>query len=208
MLLDITRPVHETMALYPDNPAVEFELVRDASAGGSALTRITLGSHTGTHIDAPSHIVAGAQGTGLYDLEQMNGPAVVVAVSDVAGTITAVDIPETVSSGVERVLLKTSNSAGDRDVFDPDFVAFDESAAQTFVERGVRLVGIDALSVKRRGVQDRVHQILLDAGIVILEGLWLADVLPGQYELLCLPLRVDLDGAPARAVLRTLTRDE
>lgn len=200
MLIDITRPIEEAMAIYPGNPAVVFKQVAEAdeSVGVSGLTEIRLGSHTGTHMDAPLHIRSGEPGIGVYELEQLCGPAEVVEVG-VENVIGAADLPATT---LERVLFKTSNSAGDMRVFDEDFVALDESAASELVARGVRLVGIDGLSIKKKGVKDKVHAILLDAGVVIVEGLWLAETTAGSYELWCLPLKVDLDGAPVRAVLK------
>ncbi|MBI1833229.1 MAG: cyclase family protein [Candidatus Andersenbacteria bacterium] len=186
------------MAIYPGNPAVVLEEAATASNTSSALTRITLGSHTGTHIDGLSHITKGAAGTGSYALEPFIGEAQVIAVD--AETITAAILPKT---AVERVLIKTKNSAVDINTFDPDFVALDESAAQELVNRGIKLIGIDGPSIKKKGVRDRTHAILLDAGIVIIESLWLNTVEIGSYELICLPLAVDLDGAPARVVLRS-----
>lgn len=196
--IDISQPISSGMVVYPGNPAVEMQRQREAKAGQTALTRLTLGSHTGTHIDAVSHVQAGAAGTGAYGLEQMVGEAQVVEV-EVREVISATDLPATSS---ERVLIKTRNSGQSQDVFDPTFVALDESAAEELVKRGVRLLGVDGPSVKKRGVQDRVHEILLEAGVIVLEGLRLTSVSPGTYELLCLPLPVDLDGAPVRAVLR------
>lgn len=199
-IIDITRPIHAGMALYPGNPGVVFEQVAKAAADSSALTKISLGSHTGTHIDAPSHIKAGADGTAAYDLEPMIGPAEVIELKlKDQKIILAEDLPEITA---ERVVIKTRNSDGDPNVFDPDFVALDESAAQRLVDSGVQLIGIDGPSIKKKGVRDRVHAILLDANVIVLEGLWLANVSPDTYELLCLPLAVDLDGAPARVVLR------
>lgn len=198
-LIDISMPIHPRMVIYPNNPGVAFEQVSEASETTNAITRMTLGTHTGTHLDAPRHVDARAPGVGAYSLEQLNGPAEVVDLTRLESVITAVDLPATTQ---ERLLLKTKNSNGDPNVFDENFVALDESAAQEIVRRGVRLVGLDALSIKKRGVRDRVHQILLSANVAILEGVWLARVDAGEYELLCLPLAVDLDGAPARAVLR------
>lgn len=197
-LIDISRPLSPGMVIYPGNPEVEMVRQREAGGGKSALTRITLGSHTGTHIDGLSHIQAGAAGTAAYGLEQLVGEAEVIEVS-VADVITAADLP--VMTG-GRILVKTRNSQASADIFDPTFVALDDSAAVELTRRGVRLVGIDGPSIKKRGVQDRVHEILLEAGVVVLEGLRLANVPAGRYELLCLPLPVDLDGAPVRAVLR------
>src|SRR5687768_5266388 len=143
MLLDITRPIHPEMAIYPNNPPVVFEQVEvaDAAAGVSGLTRISLGSHTGTHMDAPGHVRFGEPGTRVYDLEQLCGPVEVVEVG-AEEIITAKDLPATLR---ERVLLKTRNSEGDMNVFDENFVALDESAAHELVRRGIRLIGTDGL---------------------------------------------------------------
>lgn len=200
MLIDITRPIHPKMAIYPGNPAVEFTRVQEARDGQSALTKITIGSHTGTHIDAPSHIDPAGKGTDHYALDQLIGASEVIDLTAISDVITASDLPPTSS---DRVLIKTRNSSGDPNSFDPNFVALDESAAGELVKRGIKLVGLDALSIKKKGVKDRVHEILLSASVIILEGLWLSHVEPGSYELLCLPLSVvNLDGAPVRAVLR------
>ncbi|MEX1997744.1 MAG: cyclase family protein [Candidatus Andersenbacteria bacterium] len=199
--VDITRPINERLAIYPGNPPVHLTPHAQASATSSALTQIILGSHTGTHIDAPAHITPRGHGTAMYSLEQLCGRCVVIDLTATADTIVAADIPPVAG---ERVLFKTSNSAGSLEIFDPDFVALAESAAKELVARGVKLVGIDGPSVKKRGVRDTVHKMLLDAGIIIIEGLWLAEVEAGDYELLCLPLAVDLDGAPVRAVLTPL----
>lgn len=202
MIKDISRPIHPDMAIYPGNPAVEILQIQQATDNTSALTRITIGSHTGTHIDAPSHIDPLGKGVDSLTLESMIGKAQVADLSLLSSVISAADMPGT---SCERLLFKTKNSQEDRNRFDSEFVALDESAAEECVKRGIKLVGIDALSIKKKGIKDRVHAILLDAGIVILEGLWLADVSEGIYELLCLPLPLQsIDGAPVRAVLRTL----
>jgi len=189
------------MAIYPNNAGVIFEQIQRVEEGKNALSRITLGSHTGTHIDAPAHIHAEAAGALAYPLEQMNGACEVVDVSQLDNVITASDIPPT---RAERVLFKTRNSAGDSNEFADDFVALDDSAANELVRRGIKLVGLDALSIRKRGTKNRVHDTLLDNHVVILEGVWLAGARAGEYELLCLPLKIDLDGALARAVLREL----
>lgn len=198
MLIDISRPIHAGMAIYPNNPDVSLDVIQEAGTGKSGLTKISFGSHTGTHIDTPLHIKPNTNGAEQYDLDIFVGDAEVVEVS--ADTvITVADLPMTTSS---RVLFKTVNSQKDIDEFSPDFVALDESAAQELIHRGVKLIGIDALSIKKKGVQDKVHQLFLDAGVVIVEGLWLAYAAPGHYELMCLPLPIaHIDGVPARAAL-------
>lgn len=200
MLIDITRTIDPRMAIYPNNPEVAFQLVSEASKGRNALSRVSLGTHTGTHIDSPRHIHPPGAGTLIYPLDQLCGPCQVIAITPYASVITASDIPPTSS---ERIIFKTRNSQADPNVFDENFVALDDSAAEECVRRSIKLVGLDALSIRKRGTKNLVHETLIDAGICVLEGLWLADVAPGPYELLCLPIKWDLDGAPARAVLRT-----
>lgn len=199
--IDISRPIYSGMVVYPNNPEVNFMQVQKAGEGKNALTRIELGTHTGTHIDSPAHIHDGAEGVSVYEMNQLNGEAEVVDLSQLESVITDSDMPKTET---ERVLFKTRNSAGDQDEFDDNFVALDDSAAQECVKRGVKLVGLDALSIRKRGTVNKVHEILIDAGIVVLEGLWLAGVEAGGYELVCMPLKIDSDGAPVRAVLKKM----
>lgn len=199
MMIDITRPIHSGMAIYPGNPSVRIGTIREAKGDTSALSEISIGSHTGTHMDAMLHIASGGTGIEAYSLEQFIGDCDVIEVSSNLNVITAQDLPE---PSRDRVLLKTKNSSLDIDVFDPEFIAIDESAAREIVRRGVRLIGIDGPSIKKKGVKDRVHEILLAAGIVIIEGLYLKEVKPGVYTLLCLPMRLShVDGAPVRAIL-------
>lgn len=199
MITDISRPIHAHMAIYPQNPAVNIATIREASSGKTALSEITLGSHTGTHIDAPSHIHSGGKGVDVYSLEQLIGDAQVVEIDSSVETINGKDIPPT---SCERVLLKTKNSQNDINTFVDSFVALSEDGAQELLRRNIRLIGVDGFSIKKRGVADRVHELFLDAGVVIVEGLYLQQVAPGSYRLICLPLPVvGVDGAPVRAVL-------
>lgn len=200
MMIDISRPIHSKMAVYPNNPVVSVVLTQEADKGMSGLSEITLGSHTGTHIDALSHIDPAGWGAERYTFDQLIGPCDVVEIPSDVFVIHAGDISPTTTS---RVLFKTRNSTGNLDVFDPEFTALAEDAAEELVARGICLVGIDALSIKKKGVKDRVHEIFLRAGICILEGLWFADVSPGAYEFICLPLSLPgIDGVPSRAILR------
>jgi arylformamidase len=169
-------------------------------AGGDVvnLTRIDFGLHSGTHVDAPNHFLDGASGVDEVPLDALVGPCEVVEVPDLSRESVA-RAPE----GAERVLFKTPNSElWAQDEFADEFARLDGEAASLLVERGVRLVGVDYLSV---GDED-AHHALLEAGVVPVEGLDLRGVEPGGYELICLPLRVvGADGAPARALLRALT---
>jgi len=170
------------------------------------LSLLTLGSHAGTHVDPPGHFLFGGATVDRVDLEVLNGPCRVV---DVGNDVTSVGPNEIgkVPNGTRRVLFRTSNSArwARSLAFFPDYVGLTPAAADALTERGVRLVGIDALSVENDASQEfPVHQILLGRGSLILEGLLLGNAPAGDYRLECLPLLLrDGDGGPARATLVT-----
>ena len=164
------------------------------------VTRIDIGAHTGTHVDAPVHFLTAGAGAETIPLDRLLGPAVVVDATTVpevldAAALGALELPE----HPERVLFKTRNSQlWEQPAFTRDFVRLTGDAAELLVARGVRLVGIDYLSIGDRDA----HRVLLRAGVVPLEGLDLRRVPPGPYTLVCLPLPVvGSDGAPARALL-------
>ena len=194
-ILDVSVPLHEGMVTYPGDPTVKLELAAAIADGAPVnLTRIDFGLHSGTHVDAPVHFIEGADGVDTVALDVLVGPCEVVEVPDLTrGSV------ERAPEGAERVLFKTPNSElWASDEFADDFARLDGEAARLLVERGVRLVGVDYLSV---GDED-AHHALLGAGVVPVEGLDLRGVEPGRYELVCLPLRVvGADGAPARAIL-------
>jgi arylformamidase len=194
-IYDVSVPVRQGMVTYPGDPTVKLE--RAASiAGGDVvnLTRIDFGLHSGTHVDAPVHFIDGAAGVDSVPLDVLVGPCEVVEVPDLS-----VDSVARVPDGVERVLFKTPNSElWARDDFAAEFAHLEGEAARLLVERGVRLVAVDYLSVG----DEEAHHALLGAGVVPVEGLDLRGIAPGPYELVCLPLRVvGADGAPARAIL-------
>jgi RpiB/LacA/LacB family sugar-phosphate isomerase len=198
---DISVLIRPGMPVYDGNPEVHLELDSSIAEGAHAnVSRLELGVHTGTHVDAPVHFIEGAAGTESLALEPLLGPATVVDATSLQGDIDAasletLDLPEDMS----RLLLKTPNSElWGRDSFTRDFIRLTGSGARFLIDRGVRLVGIDYLSI---GDED-AHRDLLGAGVTALEGLDLRGVEPGHYELVCLPLRVEgSDGAPARAIL-------
>jgi arylformamidase len=203
-LIDISVPIRPCMPIYDRNPGVRLERELSIPRGDAAnVTRLELGAHTGTHVDAPLHFFEGGDDANALPIEPLIGRAYV---ADGGAIENAVDSAALEACGIppeaDRVLLKTRNSRlWELDEFTRDFVRLDESGARLLVERGVRLIGIDYLSI---GDQD-AHRVLLEAGVAALEGLDLRRVEPGWYELICLPLRVvGSDGAPARAVLRTL----
>ena len=195
-IFDVSIPIRPGMITYPGDPEVQTERVVSIEHGDIAnLTRLDFGVHTGTHVDAPLHFIDQGAGADALALELFLGPCEVVDATTVDGEIGADAVPE----GVERVLFKTRNSElWGRHAFDESFVRIGVAAAQRLVEVGVRLVGIDYLSVG----EPETHRTLLGAGIAAIEGLDLRSIAPGRYRLACLPLRiVDSDGAPARAVL-------
>ncbi len=194
-ILDVSVPIREGMVTYPGDPVVRLERAASIADGSPVnLTRIDFGLHSGTHVDAPVHFIDGADGADSLRLDVLVGPCEVVEVPDLTRDSVAKS-PE----GIERVLFKTPNSElWASDEFAADFALLDGDAARLLVERGVRLVGVDYLSVG----DEEAHLALLEAGVVPVEGLDLRGVEPGPYELVCLPLRVvGADGAPARAIL-------
>ncbi len=164
---------------------------------------LSMSVHSGTHMDAPFHFVPDGATIDSLPLELFIGPALVCAV-DAGRYITAEHIAAMDLESETRILFKTRNSRLlHQPAYDPDFVAFSAEAAQALVARGVKLVGLDYLSVAHADEQVQVHRAFLDHGVALLEGIDLSEVDPGHYELICFPIRLrGLDGAPCRAVLR------
>ena len=205
MYYDISLPIRPAMPRFPGDPEVEVHPLSVAGPGTYGVSALSLGSHTGTHLDPPGHFVPGGAAVDRLDLDALNGPCTVVEVPTTRRFIGSADLPAAARSD-ERLLFRTGNSerwAAGSDYF-PDYVALTGEAARALLDRRPRLVGIDALSVENDPTgRYPVHRALLGAGIPILEGLVLAGVPPGEYELVCAPLRLaDGDGAPTRAFLR------
>ncbi len=204
---DVTVSISSETPVYPGDPRIEIVRTAKLESGDIAnVSHLSFSSHTGTHVDPPSHFVPGARTLDKLSLDVLIGPARVVDV----GEVNEIDrsVVESASlEGVTRVLFKTKNSRlwGTQE-FVKDFVYVEESGARALVERGVRLVGIDYLSVEKFNFDTpSTHIELLNADVIIVEGLDLSAVSPGDYELICLPLKIrDGDGAPARVVLREL----
>jgi arylformamidase len=198
-IFDVSVPIRPGMVVWPGDPEVRMELAGAIADGAEAnVTRLALSAHAGTHVDAPVHFLEGAGATDKLPLEALVGPCVVVDATAARGDL-GPEALDGVAGGVERVLFKTRNSElWAREGFVEDAVELGEAAAREVVRRGIRLVGIDYLSIG--GAE--VHRTLLRAGTVPLESLDLRGVEPGEYRLVCLPLRlVGADGAPARAIL-------
>jgi len=189
-IVDVSVPVRPGMIVYPGDPEVRLERVCSIEDDdGFNLSRLDLGVHSGTHVDAPLHFLEDGAAVETLPLEVLVGPCVVVDGLDAAA----------VPRGAERVLFKTQNGRlWERDEFTEDFAELDGEAARALVAAGVRLVGIDYLSIG----DEEAHRILLGAGVIAVEGLDLREVEPGEYRLVCAPLKLEgAEGAPARVLL-------
>jgi len=204
-LIDISLPIHSRMVLYEGDPGVDVTPRLEIAKGDTAnVSLLSMGSHTGTHVDAPAHFIEGGDTVEGLPVDSLIGPALVAEVRS-ERLIGRRDLESLPLDGQSRLLLKTRNSAlWARGAFTREFVALDLEGARYLTERGLRLIGIDYLSIEAfHSPGHPVHRHLLGAGVVILEGLDLSRVAPGVYELVCLPLPVrGIDGAPCRAVLR------
>lgn len=207
-IIDISLGISPEMLTWPGDPGAVVERAKKIEAGDSAnVSELRLGSHTGTHVDPPVHFLPGEIGVDKVDLDVFYGPATVADLTDVEGPIGADRLADLdLDEGVERLLLKTSNSElwkQSKVEFPDAYVSLGLDGAEWAVDRGLRLVGIDFLSIEDGGKPDHpVHRTLLSGGAIIVEGLNLGDVEPGEYVLSCLPLKIlGGDGAPARAAL-------
>jgi arylformamidase len=204
-LIDVTVPLKSGMPTFPGNPEFELQAVKRIAEGASSnVSRLVLGTHTGTHVDAPRHFFDNGVTVDALALELLIGRARVIEIPK-RGGITRDDLAAAGLREDLRVLLKTPNSAlWNGEPFRQDFTYLDESAASYLVDQGVKVVGVDYLSVeqfKKPGAP--AHRALLSRNAVIIEGLNLSEAAPGMYEMYCLPLPVTGgDGAPARVVLK------
>ena len=204
-VFDISVPVRNGAPVYPGNPPIQIAPHSELSKGKSSnLSSISIGSHTGTHVDAPHHFFDGAAKVDELPLDVLIGPARVLAFEEDVMSVTAPLLQQHRLDGVTRVLIHTRNSSFVNDpTFHPDFTFVAPDAAEYLVSLGVKLVGVDYYSVEQfRSGHHRTHRTLLSNNVVIVEGLDFSRVPSGDYNLYCLPLLLaGLDGAPARAVL-------
>jgi arylformamidase len=206
-IYDVTVTIREEMPVWEGDPAVAVRGERSLASGdGANVSSLCFGAHTGTHVDAPNHFIEGTRRVDELDLAKLIGPCRVV---EIAADVIGVE-PEHLPSldGVERLILKTRNSefwSTPEDGFRRDFTYITHATAKLLASAGVKLIGIDYLSIEAPGSEGHpVHVTLLEKEIVILEGLDLREVPPGDYSLACLPLKYvggTGDGAPARTVL-------
>lgn len=199
--IDVSVPIYAGMVHFPDNPSIEIDTITDVEKGDiCTLSKLTMGTHTGTHVDAPIHFLPGGTGAEDVPLDNLIGPARVMEIKD-PEAVRAEDLQTHNLGANERLLFRTSNSARcwKTSEFIPDFVAIAEDAAAYLAGLNTLAVGIDYLSAG----SPKTHRTLLGAGVVIIEGLNLTGISQGRYELLCLPLKIlGGDGAPARVLLR------
>ena len=214
-LIDFSVPVENGMVTWPGDPAVDITRRLDLACGDAAtVSALSLGAHTGTHVDAFSHFKPDGAPLHAMDLSRYVGKALVIDIQNPLA-VTADELAQHRSDleNADRVLFRTQNShqPWHRLPFDEHFCHIAPDAARLLADCGIQLVGIDYLSVESYqaqalyGQKAPTHHILMDAGIYIVEGLYLSEVLPGWYELICLPLSIaNADGAPARVLLRSL----
>lgn len=207
IIYDITVPVSSSIPVWPGDPPLVLELVSSMDAGAhDNVSRLGCSVHTGTHVDAPHHFLNDGRTVESLSLDVLTGLAQVVQVPDQVDVITAQILEKAaLQSGTSRLLLKTRNSRlweRREKEFVKDFVGVSLDGAEWLVDAGIKLVGIDYLSIAPYKHSLRVHQALLKPGMIILEGLDLSTVSPGIYTLYCLPLKlVGSDGSPSRAIL-------
>jgi arylformamidase len=203
--LDVSVPLAADVPTYPGNPPFELHAIKRIANGDSSnVSRLVMGTHAGTHVDAPRHFFDEGIAVDALSLDLLIGRARVVDLPR-RGGITADDLAAAGLREDLRVLLKTPNSAfWNGGGFRQEYTHLTEAAARYLADQGVKVVGVDYLSVdefKKAGAP--AHRALLSQGVVIIEGLNLSDVEPGMYEMYCLPLRIaSADGAPARVVLK------
>jgi arylformamidase len=199
--LDVSVLVRTGMHIWTGNPGVSLTQTQFLAHGDTAnVSKLCCGVHTGTHVDAPRHFIDGAGGVETLDVDALCGPALVVDLRHLETSIEAASLATLDLSGVTRVVFATRNSQlWAAETFTLDFVSIAPSAAEFLVDRGIRLVGIDYLSVG----SPETHRVLLSAGVICVEGLDMIGIEAGLYDIYCGPVKLDgADGAPARVLLR------
>ncbi len=200
-IIDISLPLNEQTIVYPGNPSFSMEKIQ--SPGGSQLAKISFGTHSGTHVDAPAHIFAGGKNINDLPLDNFVGACRVLDASECNEAVSKEYLEKFNIASGERILLKTKNSQRGYKEFYNDYIYLASDAARYLAEKNIKLVGIDYLSIKQKGSLDNTsHTALLEKNISILEGINLSNVEAGEYFLLAAPLALTgADGAPARALL-------
>jgi arylformamidase len=207
-LHDVSVLISEDLPVWPGDPGISMTLASSLQQGDSAnVTRLEMGVHTGTHIDAPCHFEADGVAIDQLPIETLIGSCQVFDLQEIKGGIGPDDLQRLDFKGTTRVLFKTSNSiwweSSERE-FQKEFVYITEEGAKFLIDHDVKLVGVDYLSVEKFGSSGHAtHHLLLRSQVVIVEGLNLSGISSGEYELIALPLRLKgSDGSPARVILR------
>ena len=214
LIYDVSVPIAIDTPTYPGDPGIEITQWLSLAKGDPAnVSLLHFGAHSATHVDAPAHFIEGGTRADSLPMDILIGEAEVVEVPDEKRSLDN-SVVARIASGTRRVLFKTRNSDFWNDHsphFRSDYTYIEPGGARALVKRGLGLVGIDYLSVERFKPETfDTHHILLAGGVVIIEGLNLSDVPPGNYELICLPLKIASgsgDGAPARVILRASKRE-
>src|SRR6185312_5413097 len=205
-IYDVSVPIRDGGLVYPGNPEIRISLQQSIALGaGANVSNVSFGSHTGTHVDAERHFFNDGRGVDQIPLETLIGPATLLEFGPETSAVGRADLATRELAGAERVLLKTRNSSylTQDPTFHKDYTYLAPDGAEYLVGLGVKLVGIDYLSIEQfHSGHHRTHLTLLGAHVVIVEGLNLVNVPAGRYNFVCLPIKLaGCDGAPARAVL-------
>lgn len=202
-IFDISWPISNQMTTYKNKADVLIEANRTWQTHHSRESKLTCGVHTGTHVDAPAHFIEHGKTVDQIDLAKLIGPCQIFDLTHLQDRITAHDLEQLDFTDCNRALFKTKNSLDDRSgLFNPNFIYLDQTAAKYLANQKLNTIGVDGLGVERNQPGHETHKILFENDILIIEGLCLAQVEPGAYELICLPLALTgVDGAPARAIL-------
>lgn len=211
-IYDVTVAISPQTPVYEGDPKIQLATAHSIARGDAAnVTDLHFGAHTATHVDAPNHFIEGTSKVIDMPLDVLIGAARVVEIPADALAIDETHVENL--NGAERVLFKTRNSEFWNEPekgFCRDFTYIEPAAARLLVEKGIKLVGIDYLSVEKFGSEKfETHTAFLEKGVVIIEGLDLREIAAGDYELICLPLKIESetgDGAPARVVLREMVK--
>lgn len=207
-IFDISLTISPKLPVWPGDPAICLQRIGNMDDGDSCnITHISMSVHSGTHVDAPHHFLNDNRTVEDLDLEVLTGQAYLVEIPHKVNEISNEVLDNAlIPRGVERLLIKTRNSEiwrNNEENFTENFVAINNDGAEWLVKNGIKLVGVDYLSVAPFGEGVPTHRTLLNAGIIALEGLDLSEVSGGYYELFCLPLKLaGSDGAPARVILK------
>jgi arylformamidase len=209
-IYDISLTISNDLPVWPGDTPISLVRNKDMQYGELyTLSQLTSTVHVGSHLDAPVHFVHGGHGVDQIDLDQLIGPCQVIHLPHADAIDAAALARASLPANTRRLLIRTRNSeywARGDNTFHTDFVAIEPSGAEWIAQHGIQLVGVDYLSVGAYEGSIPTHEILLSSGVVPVEGLDLSGIEPGEYQLICLPLKLrDCDGAPVRAVL---LRDE